>query len=140
MGILNSLVESLEGRKVFNQERLITSVTERLLEIMEEKGISQRHLAKILKVKPPRVSKMLSGNSNITLRTLADLGTALDVEIHFRVGDGFSYELEQLGKHLTRVERVADDADAFREFEKLRDDIERKINEKKNTYLQVAGL
>jgi len=87
MGILNSFVELPGGREMLNQEHLITSVAERLLEVIEEKGVSQKYLAKKLKVSPSRLSKMLSGNSNITLKTLADLGTALDVQVHCSIGN-----------------------------------------------------
>jgi transcriptional regulator with XRE-family HTH domain len=50
---------------------------------MKERGITKRELADRLNVTPGRVSQILSGDENLTLRTLATVCAALDA--HFQV-------------------------------------------------------
>ena len=44
-------------------------------------GMSQKKLAEQLNVSPQHVSKMLKGQDNLTLETIAKLSLALDVEL-----------------------------------------------------------
>lgn len=74
-------VGNKSGNRLVNQERLILAVTLRIRKVMEDKGINRASLAKALKVSKARVTKILSGDSNITLRTLSDIGFALNVPV-----------------------------------------------------------
>lgn len=58
---------------------------------MEELGISQSGLALKMGMDRSRLSKILSGDANVTLRTIARLECALD----FRMDVGFRYGLER---------------------------------------------
>ena len=53
---------------------------------MRERDLTQAELAERMRVSPGRVSQILSGGENLTLRTLAALSTALDarfsIELH----------------------------------------------------------
>jgi hypothetical protein len=60
--------------------RLITQITNEINWSMREHGISRADLAGRMGVSPGRVSQVLSGGDNLTLRTLAALATALDAE------------------------------------------------------------
>jgi transcriptional regulator with XRE-family HTH domain len=60
--------------------RLITQVTNEINWNMREHGITRTDLASRMGVSPGRVSQVLSGGDNLTLRTLAALATALDGE------------------------------------------------------------
>jgi transcriptional regulator with XRE-family HTH domain len=77
--------------------RLITQVTNEITWSMREHGITRADLASRMGVSPGRVSQVLSGGDNLTLRTLAALATALDAE--------FQVELEP-------CKATADDYDA----------------------------
>lgn len=57
---------------------------------MKECGVSQSELARKMKMDRAQLSKILSGNGNITLRTIARLEVALD----FRLDAGFRYGLD----------------------------------------------
>ena len=57
---------------------LITQVTNEINWYMSEGQISRTDLASRMGVSPGRVSQVLSGGENLTLRTLAALAVALD--------------------------------------------------------------
>jgi transcriptional regulator with XRE-family HTH domain len=57
---------------------LVTRLTNDISWYMRERGLSRADLAARMGVSPGRVSQILSGGENLTLRTLAALSTALD--------------------------------------------------------------
>jgi transcriptional regulator with XRE-family HTH domain len=63
-----------------NEEMLIlvTRVTNEISWYMRERGLTRADLAGRMGVSPGRVSQILGGGENLTLRTLAALSTALD--------------------------------------------------------------
>jgi transcriptional regulator with XRE-family HTH domain len=62
---------------------LITQVTNEIDWLMRENQITRADLAARIGVSPGRVSQVLSGGENLTLRTLASLSSALDA--HFEL-------------------------------------------------------
>lgn len=66
--------------------RLITEVTNEVNWRMREDHVTRADLAGRMGVSPGRVSQVLSGGENLTLRTLVSLATALDgrFEVRFR--------------------------------------------------------
>jgi transcriptional regulator with XRE-family HTH domain len=62
---------------------LITQVTNEIDWLMRENQITRADLATRMGVSPGRVSQVLSGGENLTLRTLASLASALDA--HFEL-------------------------------------------------------
>lgn len=56
-------------------------ITEQIFALLEEKGWSQRTLAKKLETQPSDVSRMLSGLQNITLRRITDLEAIFETDI-----------------------------------------------------------
>ena len=69
-----------EIRRAYEEELLVAEATETLSALVDELGISQRELADRLKVSEGRISQILSGGRNLTLRSLAGLGWALGVK------------------------------------------------------------
>jgi plasmid maintenance system antidote protein VapI len=57
---------------------LVTQLTNEINWHMRERGITRADLAARMGVSPGRVSQILGGTENLTLRTLAALSTALD--------------------------------------------------------------
>jgi transcriptional regulator with XRE-family HTH domain len=57
---------------------LITQLTNEITWHMRERGLTRADLATRMGVSPGRVSQILGGGENLTLRTLAALSTALD--------------------------------------------------------------
>jgi transcriptional regulator with XRE-family HTH domain len=70
--------EDPEGMRLFQQERLVTEVTELICKTMKDQRIKRSELAERLTKTRGRVSQILNGNErNLTLRTVADIFTAL---------------------------------------------------------------
>ena len=70
--------EVIEDRIDGELSRLITEVTNEINWYMRECNVTRADLASRMGVSPGRVSQVLSGGENLTLRTLAGLATALD--------------------------------------------------------------
>jgi transcriptional regulator with XRE-family HTH domain len=68
---------ALENETLYNQETLILQATELLSSIMEDNGVSKADLARKVGKSKAYISQCLSGEQNLTLRTLADLCGAL---------------------------------------------------------------
>jgi transcriptional regulator with XRE-family HTH domain len=63
------------------QETLILDATELIVELLERHSISRQELARKLGKSKGFVTQLLSGERNMTLRTLADLGYVLGQRI-----------------------------------------------------------
>src|SRR5467141_1754467 len=64
---------------------LVTQLTNEITFHMRECGITRADLAARMGVSPGRVSQILGGGENLTLRTLAALATALDARFDFEL-------------------------------------------------------
>jgi transcriptional regulator with XRE-family HTH domain len=71
-----------EGRRLLQQEGAILEVTELICELMEKKRVSRSELARRLGKTKGYVTQLLDGETNMTLRTIADVFTALGTELH----------------------------------------------------------
>jgi transcriptional regulator with XRE-family HTH domain len=60
---------------------LVTQLTNEINWHMRERGLTRADLAARMGVSPGRVSQILGGGENLTLRTLAALSTALDARL-----------------------------------------------------------
>lgn len=72
-----------DRRARYEMARLPREMTSAIHFYMEQNRISQRELADRLDITPGRVSQILSGTENLTLRTLATVTAAMDA--HFNV-------------------------------------------------------
>lgn len=72
-----------EVRRTYEEELLVGEATETVAGMLVSAKITQRDLARRLGVSEGRVSQILSGGENLTLRSLAALGWALG--LRFRV-------------------------------------------------------
>ena len=66
------------------------SISQQIHARMEKKGLSQKKIAAILGCSEAAVSKNLSGNANLTLKTIAKLLTALSAEMKTEIIDAGS--------------------------------------------------
>jgi transcriptional regulator with XRE-family HTH domain len=83
---------------------LVTQLTNEINWHMRERGLTRADLAARMGVSPGRVSQILGGGENLTLRTLAALSTALDAR--------FDIHLDTLKAEDTYSSRDTADADA----------------------------
>lgn len=77
----NDMIEESRGTLEFRLEALEIKVTERILEIMEEKNVSRSELAEKLSVSRAAITKLFRDGSNMTLKRLLGIACALDSEI-----------------------------------------------------------
>lgn len=80
----NSLMDSIRQStppEVNKQVDMCVSIANRVYEILEERGMSQKDFAKLLGKTETEVSRWLSGTHNITLATIAKMSVALGDDI-----------------------------------------------------------
>jgi transcriptional regulator with XRE-family HTH domain len=59
--------------RIWQQERLVFEVTERICDLLAKNGMSRSDLAEALGKAPSHVTQLLNGDANMTLHTVADL-------------------------------------------------------------------
>lgn len=69
-------------RREFERELLFGEVGETVGALLAELDLSQRELAERMGLSESRVSRIVGGGENATLRTIADLGFALGLRFH----------------------------------------------------------
>jgi len=74
---IERLESTPEGKRLMQQERLILEVTEFIIGLMQEQNVTRMELAKRLGRTKGWISRLLAGEANFTLRTLADVFGAL---------------------------------------------------------------
>jgi transcriptional regulator with XRE-family HTH domain len=77
--------DQVEAKVDEEMHTLVTQLTNEITFHMRECGITRADLAARMGVSPGRVSQILSGGENLTLRTLAALATALDARFDFEL-------------------------------------------------------
>lgn len=82
-----SLFLGLPGDPVFELELILLTVGDVVSTRMNELSMTKADLARKLDVSPPRVSQILRGDENLTLRTLARLGCALGLRFELATDD-----------------------------------------------------
>jgi transcriptional regulator with XRE-family HTH domain len=82
--ITKRLLADPEVRRVFEEELLYGEVTDTISAYLESTKLSRSELSRRLGITKGRVSQVLSGNRNLTLKTLAALGWALGLRFELR--------------------------------------------------------
>ena len=95
---------AIEAKVDEEMHGLVTQLTNEITFHMRERGISRADLAARMGVSPGRVSQILSGGENLTLRTLSALAVALDAR--------FDFELNSLKVDDTFTSRATADTEA----------------------------
>jgi transcriptional regulator with XRE-family HTH domain len=75
--------QAVEAKIDEEMHGLVTHLTNEITWHMRERGLTRADLAARMGVSPGRVSQILGGGENLTLRTLAALATALDARFDF---------------------------------------------------------
>jgi transcriptional regulator with XRE-family HTH domain len=77
MSVSERVAKSPERMKHFQAVRLEMEITELLCELMDKQGVSRAELARRLGASPPYITKILRGQTNMTLKTISDCFFAL---------------------------------------------------------------
>lgn len=78
------LLADPEIRRAFEEELLFGEATDTIVGLLGSIGIPRKELASRLDLSEGRISQILSGGENITLRTLASIGWALGARFELR--------------------------------------------------------
>ncbi len=88
-------------------ERSKLSVVEELLQFMKRQGINRSQLAERMNVPPSRITKMLSGDSNLTIDTLVRAGRAVGADLaQTFVPQGFAVRWHSFPKAAPAIDSV----------------------------------
>lgn len=103
--------ESLQDRE-FRFELKAQEVAVHLASVVARSGITQKELAEKLGWKPSRVSKVLHGASNLTLKTLFQVCEALgiDFDIHFGGRHYLNEQVEVITRKQQEIEAMLETA------------------------------
>ncbi len=99
--LLDEVTSSPEGLRLFQQERAIQELTELVCELLERDSVTRKELASRLGKTKGYITQLLDGRANMTIRTIADIFTALDQQLHFSAAP-----LSQ-GRHVTLLQSMA---------------------------------
>ena len=80
----NKILDEIRGNispDVKKQLEISVSLANRVYDILEAKGMSQKDLAKLLGKTETEVSRWLSGTHNLTIATIAKISVALGEDI-----------------------------------------------------------
>jgi hypothetical protein len=77
---INEFVKDPESMRLFQQERIILEVTEKICDVLEQKNMNRVQLASALSKSKGYISQLLDGSANMTLRTMSDVFLALGLK------------------------------------------------------------
>lgn len=80
----NKILDEIRGHispDVKKQLEISVSLANRIYDILEKKGMTQKDLAKLLGKTETEVSRWLSGTHNLTIATIAKISVALGEDI-----------------------------------------------------------
>lgn len=78
---LQSKLRKVAGRVGYETERLMIGINEEIVAQMEAQGVTRTGLADRLKVDKARITRMLNGAPNMTLKTLVSVASALGCRV-----------------------------------------------------------
>ncbi|MEE9296625.1 MAG: helix-turn-helix transcriptional regulator [Phycisphaerae bacterium] len=84
--LTEKLTKTEEGMRLYQQERAILELTELVCQLMHEQDLSRAELARCLGKTKGYVTQLLDGRTNMTVRTISDVFTALGRAVHFQDG------------------------------------------------------
>jgi transcriptional regulator with XRE-family HTH domain len=83
---VDKLTRTPDDMRLFQQERAILETTEQICALMDEKGLAKSDLARKLGKSKGYITQLLSGQANMTLRTISDVFWALDSNLYISAG------------------------------------------------------
>lgn len=112
MAKINPIMQAIRETtppEVNRQVDIAVQIANRVYELLEEKGMSQKDLAKKLGKTETEVSRWLSGTHNLTIATIAKLAVALDDDIITTTHSNSQSVMYNFCEEEDRCRKVADD-------------------------------
>ena len=79
------LIEETEASPDYWIEVTTGDFTDEIVRVMQERNLSRADLARALNTSPAYVTKILRGNANLTLRSMAKLALALGMKVRLHL-------------------------------------------------------
>lgn len=83
--MVEKLVETPEGLRLFQREKLILDLTNQVHKALREQKLSKRDLAEKLDWRTAEVNEFLDGERNLLMTELADVFTALGLQLRVSI-------------------------------------------------------
>jgi len=97
------LTSTPEGLRLYQQERAIQEMTELICELMGRQEVSRSELARRLEKTKGYITQMLDGRTNMTIRTVADIMTALGFSVRVQADPLEAVEWQSFTKDLGTI-------------------------------------
>lgn len=95
---IDNLMDRFRKTPEFELEGMLLSVNEQICKTMDDRGLSKSDLANLLNNSPAWVTKLLSGDQNLTLKTLATIACVLDLTVEINLLE------RRTGVHTERID------------------------------------
>lgn len=105
--VKNFLAETPKEIEYFIQHTM--DISQQISELLETNGISQRELAKKMNKSESEISKWLSGNHNLTLKSISKLEAFFDKQILFTYDMVLEKKEEELGDRFNNIVNSLDE-------------------------------
>ncbi|MDD3804448.1 MAG: helix-turn-helix transcriptional regulator [bacterium] len=76
-------LKSTEKNMKYDENRFNLTILSQVFSIMKKEGITNTELAKRMNVSRAYITKLFKGNCNFTIKTIMNIGSALDCDIDF---------------------------------------------------------
>ena len=84
--LTEKLTKTPEGRRLWQQEWMIDELTELIVVTMQDQGTSKKQLARRVRITEANLTAILAGGVEPSLRTIADIFTALNRSLRLSTG------------------------------------------------------
>lgn len=85
MGSLYADLRKYDRDPIVVAERAILRLTEEICRAMDEQGMTRAELARKAKIAPAHLTRVLSGEHNMTIETLGKIAAVLTGELHLGI-------------------------------------------------------
>jgi len=101
--LTEKLTNTPQGLRLYQQERAIQEVTDLICELMEQQKVARSELAQRLGKTKGYITQMLDGRTNMTIRTVADVMTALGFSVRVQADPLEAVEWQSFTKDLGTI-------------------------------------
>lgn len=107
-GWFKERVRKFEKDPEYILEGLMLELNEQILGLLNSRGMSRKQLSKELGVSPAYITKLLNGNSNLTLKSLVKIATVMETSINIYIGEEkkVKYQIPSEDKYFKLIEFI----------------------------------
>ena len=110
--MIDNWIRQYQGDPEFEFDLLAIKVGERIVERMEELGMTRTELAAAVGVSKARISQILSGNDNLTLKSLVAVAGGLESRIELRLKNKRQSTISRRDRHLVDPSVIDEDTES----------------------------